>query len=115
MYAIKIPEMVNPNNASIVFLIADNFEFINSLLVEPAPGLENIFKINTADHSMQIINNNDVTIDEVVLFVKNPPGYVAIMIVIAIKNKINNGVPYFEIAETFSKAFVLFFEYLKIS
>ena len=61
---------------------------------------------------MQINGNIIITAVDVPLSLKNPPGYVAIILVIIIKNKIKKILPYLENDENFSNAFV---EVLKFS
>jgi hypothetical protein len=115
MYAIIIPERVNPNKAKRVFLIYVKLESIKLdgvLLLNPV----NILATNNIDQIIEITNNNTIIMIDDLVFLKKPPGYVAITVVIITRNKIKPIPPYLENDETFPKAFVtLLFELLNIS
>ena len=53
----------------------------------------NIFPINSTPDKIKISNNIIIDPDAITLSVKNPPGYVAITIIIAIKKMVNANVP----------------------
>ena len=77
--------------------------FVPELLYE----LENMLINNIIDHKIQINGNTIITAVEVPLSLKNPPGYVAIIQVIIIKNIIKKILPYVENDEKCSNTLLL--------
>jgi len=70
----------------------------------------NILTTNSIDQIIEITNNNTITMIDVLVFLKKPPGYVAITVVIITRNKINPIPPYLENDEILVNALVIFFE-----
>jgi hypothetical protein len=73
MYAMIIPERVNPNKAKMVFLAYVKLESIKldgELLLNPV----NIFDTNNIDQIIEITKNSTITIMDDFVFLKNPPG-----------------------------------------
>ena len=114
MYAIIIPDMLKPKSTSNVFLINDIFDS-RKILFPSELELENVLAINNIDQKTHTNTNKGITIAEVDLLLKNPPGYFEMRTVIVIKNNMNNPLPYLENDDTFSKIFVEFFEFVKFS
>ena len=106
MYAIIIPEIVNPKTVSNAFFINAILELIKPLFV-PSLSAENTFVINNIDQIRQIINNNGKIMIEVVVFLKKVSGYFVMTTDIITKNKINPIPPYLEKNDNFSNPFGL--------
>ena len=101
-----------PNKLRSVFFIKDNLlSDVDFVVADP----ENIFSTNIVDQKIHTRRVNEIIIADMLLFVKNPPGYVSIIIVITTKNNTNKIVPYFDKGETFSNKLFVSFEYLNMS
>ena len=117
IYVINIPESVKPNKINKVFFISVKFESRSDGVLEteftPFPILY-AFEINNIDQRILAMTIKGVSnID--VLFLKNPPGKVAIRHVTTIKNIANKIVPNFEKDEIFPSILFTFSVLVKFS
>ena len=95
-------EITSPNNINSDLLNKLVFEFIPVLSITS----ENKLAPNNVDHNMHINKSNINTPADLVLSLKNPPGYVEIMKVIIITKMRNKALPYVEKRVKFSNKFV---------